>query len=245
MKTKLENKNVTTHLHYGHLAIIFGCVVFLVGTMILKNGFNLSSLVASADNQGTKEISYEEIKNQVAAESNVQINDSQSLADKVAILDPGAQAGKVLGESIGFKVAEPKEIINDPRFQNIKVLTISGMQKIDIERYASDVTLIESENNGLLILAYLNSEDPVALEQAVVGASAIASLLEQVYVPAHLEAYHKMKIIYYKSLEQIARNFAQQQPLETLQQATSDMFSAINAMSSVRTTIYSRYQVQI
>lgn len=245
MKTKFSKTNITDHLHYGHLAIIVGCAVFLVGTMIIKNGFSLSSLVARAGNEGTETISYEEIKKQVAAESNVAMVDPDKLADNIALLDPGAQAGKVLGESIGFKVAEPKEIATDPRFQNIKVLTTSGMQKFDIERYASDVTLIEAENNGSLILAYLNTEDPVALDQAVLSASAIVSLLEQVYAPAHLESFHKMKIIYYKSLEQIARNFGQQQPTETLQQATSDMFSAINAMSSVRTTIYSRYQVQI
>lgn len=245
MKTKIQNRNITAHLHYGHLAIIAGCAIFLIGTLVLKNGFNLSSLVARADGEGSESISYEQIKQQVAAESKVAMSDPDSIANDIAMLDPMAQAGKVLGESIGFKVADPKEISNDPRFQSIQVLTTSGMQKSDIQRYASDVVQIESENNSSLILAYLNTEDPVALNQAVLSASAIATLLEQVYAPANLATYHKMKIIYYKSLEQIARNFGQQQATETMQQATSDMFSAINAMSPVRTTIYSRYQIQL
>ncbi len=245
MKTKLSKNNITQHLHYGHLAIIAGCVVFLVGSMVMKNGFSLSSLTARAGDDGSKKLSYEEIKKQVAAESNVVMTDPDKLAEQVAMLDSGSRAGKVLGESIGLKVSEPKEISQDPRYQNIKVLTISGMQKSDILRYSNDLIQIETQNNGALLLAFLNSDDPVALEQAMLSSSAIALLLEEVYVPAQLAAFHKVKIIYYKSLEQIARNFAQQQPTETLQQATSDMFSAINAMSPVRTTIYSRYQVQI
>ncbi len=245
MKTKLQTKNFTEHLHYGHLAIIVGCAVFLVGTMILKNGFDLSSLVARADSEGTETISYEEIKRQVAAESKVVIEDPDKLSDDIAMLDPGSQAGKVLGESIGFKVVEPNELATDPRFQSIKVLTTSGIQKSDIEMYALESLRIESENNGLLILAYLNSDDLAALDQAILKSQDIVTLLEQIYVPSHLESFHKMKIIYYKSLEQIARNFAGQQTNVSLQQATSDMFSAINAMSPIRTTIYSRYQVQI
>ncbi len=212
----------------------------------MKNGWSLSAVTARADAAKGEVASYEDVKQKIMAEnSGDDAASEEASTDKLSLLDPADKAGKVLGDSIGFTIAEPGEIATDPRFQNIQVLTTSGMQKSDVERYAFDVLQIESENNGLLLLAYLNTEDPVALEQARLSASAIATLLQEIYVPSQLAAYHKMKVIYYTSLEQIARNFAKVESTETLQQATSDMFSAINAMSPVRTTIYSRYQVQI
>lgn len=235
------------HFHFGHLGAIALCAALLLGMTFMKNGFHLN--FNSAQNQSQRKIvTYEEAVTKVAA-NYPQASEAESagqMEEQLALIDPSRETGSVLGASTGDELFPPaEEIFTQEALGKIKIKINPVSNKETLLKYAQQIASIEAYYNFAGMLSALNSEDKTQLATVPEAAKKLNSLMIQIEAPSEAEEYHKLKMIYYVILADIANNFAGKAASADLQSSSAGMFSIMDKLDRIKAEIQNKYQVEL
>ncbi len=231
-------------LHLGHLGLILFCALLLTGITFMKGGFKLS-FNKNTDTQITK-YTLEQARQEVAGENGSVVNGDDTLS-QLALIDPDLGQGSVLGastEDLGmFPPAE--EIFTSETLSVIKVKLLPDTNIESVKRYAQDIISVESQGGVLELISSINSSDPRILQSAPEKAAQIVAMLAQVKVPGELEEYHKLKMIYYIALGDVAANLDGTSENGAFDAAATGLFSLIDKLERIKLDVANKYGVEI
>ncbi len=233
-------------LHFGHFALIaiavvgvFGLTVFKKGTAffypkseIKKNLYTYEQATLDAQ----KELGINVSVNQIASSS----QDEKELA----LIDPNfSSGGSVLGESteaeeaIANNVFEiPEEILN-----GIPILYTAPNTKEAAQKYFSDFSEAEYQNDLPVVLEGLSSDDPEKIGQVPEKIDKLMKAFLDLDVPPDLYKFHRLKLLYYSELRQMAMAVLSAEGAQTPESVSEQTISVVQALSEEQKKIDSQF----
>jgi hypothetical protein len=127
----------------------------------------------------------------------------------------------------------------------IKVNSLKQTTPELIKKYTDELLLAESKLGSLEMLSDLNSTDQAVLISVDERAKKLVAALAQISVPSALEEFHKFKMIYYTTLGSVALNLAGEATAADADSSVTIMFSVLQKLESIKSEIFSKYQVAI
>lgn len=246
----MQTNNSDSHIggfSYWHLGLVAGLAALLVLMIVMKSGFSFFGKKKTGDVAGVTSLTYEQVKKDVA-ENSVIIKDDESLtAEAIAMLDPSNPAGEVLGATTEELKNFPsiEEILTSEDLAKMQVRISKEKGKAGIEKYASDVTYVETKNNVLDLFASLNSDDPQVLYNSKKRTEDMVVSLGGINVPEELVDYHKYKAMYYMVLGKMATSLSGNQGKETLLSTTQILFALIEKIETIKVDVQNKYGVSL
>lgn len=236
-------------LHFGHLGVIALAGLVLVGLTFMKAGFRLPLL---SQTSSQKQLTYDAVKSQVLAENSLQ-NSNQSQdqngasEQQLAIIDPSRQEAQVLGASIGLNGEFPaaEEMFTPQVLSVIKIKLLPDTNAEALKKYSSQVALVESYNQVADMIGKLNGDDKETLLQAAKDSKIVVANLALIQVPKDLAEYHKLKMMYYTTLGQMAEIFAGTRDNAELTNTSAIFFGLTQRMENIKSDIQNKYSVGI
>lgn len=249
MITKIKNKIEEWGFTGAH-ALLMSCAL-IVFVILISPHLNLSfkTLTTKADNHNKEILTYEQVRAEVYAESKLPEEDAElaALVDKqFALLDRNADAGEVLGESIGFgDVPDATEFLTPDLVDQSQIKVLADSSQSALVDYRNNLQIILGEYEVFGMLAALNSSDTTTLSELAKKFNTLASHIISLEVPAPLVDYHKYNVAYYNSLANVAMLFAGQTPDVDMQFNTKAMLSLSQKIDQLKTELEKSYGLQL
>ncbi len=209
----------------------------------MKNGFHLS---VSANSGTAKYFTYDEVKNQVAAQGlPAPSNNLDNTEAQLALIDPNRNEGAVLGAATEMEESFPlaEQIYTDAILNQIKVKTVFDNSPEAITRYAQSVAAVEAQYEAVNIIASINSDNAEELSKVPKQVEALNSGLAALEVPAELVEYHKLKLLYYATVSKLSEIFNGTDKNFDMQTASTAWFSLMERMGRISAEVYQKHNV--
>lgn len=241
-KTKIQSLGFTLR----HLQILVVAFLLIGSLTLAKTGINFKSFFVNADE--TKQLTYEEVRNKIYTENPLPtLEDSISAEDsaQLALLDRSLDQGEVLGDSIGIGTIPPADqIFNREQLDAIKINT--QPTNVDtIQKYKIDLLGVESQDEAIVLIGSLNSNDPAVLEKAKEQATTVMQKLFNVVVPDELADFHRYKLIYYQTLSGMVDGFASNSKDSNFENSSKIFFSVTNKIEQTKAEIQTKYNIEL
>lgn len=245
MQNTLENRR--EHLHFGHLGIIAACAVILLALTVMKGGFRFSLKSSSASQPG---LTYEEAKKMAVAQMGGEPEstyDPDIAQQQLAMIDPSLADGQVLGASTGLEGMMPaaETVFTDSILNQIKIREMNESGVEAVKKYADQLTAAESQFDILTLLGFLAGQDAKSLETVPAKTKEIILALAAVEVPKELAEYHRLKMIYFTTMGNVALNLAGKTGDADLDNSTTLFFSLTERLQNIQAEIYNKYSVTL
>ena len=243
-----DKKKIEEALHgfnLTHLALIAVCAFGIFGLTMLKNGFQLNPNVSKAkvQNQSTA-LTYEEAKAQVLEKHSNQANSSGYEENPLATLDPGSDEGYVLGANTEDGIPQIEASLSKDKLSRVQVISIDVSGKIAMERYFDDVEFAEQSGESFAALSSLSSTDASELRNGSEKAMKVVSYLKGVRVPTEAVEFHRLKIIYYAMLSQLAQSLIDQNVNGNAEAQSSVFFTLVGKIESLEVALKDKYKIE-
>jgi len=230
-----------------HIAMVAVCALSLAGIGFMKNGFNFS-LTNSSRNE-MKPFTYE----MALAEVQGTIPDGQGTTEdenrnQLAMLDSNFSEGSVLGSSTGTLdsiIPDAKDMLTPEILAPIKINLLSYTSDVSLNQYVEAVRFIELQDEADIILANLNTDDKTVLKETSKKVIPLVQDLLLVPVPKALEEYHKIKMIYYLQLSNLAEGYAGVPNAPDPKETGMQIFSVMERLSQIQSEILATYGVRL
>lgn len=247
-KTKFMTQQSKDHgFTKGHIATVAVCALVLVGIGFMKNGFNFS--LTKASSAEVKPYTYEMALAEVQAGSvDGQGTTEEENRNQLAMLDSNFSEGSVLGASTGTLesvIPDAEETLTAEVLAPIKINVLSYTSEESLKQYAEDVRAIEIQDEADMILASLNSDDKMLLQDTAKKVIPLVEDLLLVPVPKALEEYHKIKMIYYLQLSNLAEGYAGVANAPDPKETGMQVFSVMERLSKIQSEILATYGVRL
>ncbi len=173
-------------------------------------------------------------------------NDSNSLDTQLAMLDPKFDEGSVLGTSSGtgesiFTKAE--DLLSPALLSAIPVNTTADSDQLTLEEYAFLLLKVETQYDSFGLMASLNSDDKTLLAGTAKTANEIVGNLKAMVVPKEFEEFHKIKLMYYGSIQKLGEIFTEQDTRTDLGSTTEIFFSVSEKLERMRNEIQTKHNI--
>lgn len=234
---------IATEVEMKHIAIIAGCAVLLLLVLGVRGEINFNPFKAKA---ASKSLTYEEALRQAESEiANGKI-DFEKMNAQLGMVDPNkVDKGQVLGMTTNLGIADPIDKIFSPQMLNqIKLITINDNSTEAIKKYSQQVALTEVKYNFLKIIIILNSNNAEQLATVPEQLHSMIGEMKGIEVPAELIEQHKLKILYYEVLAQMAQTNAGigQHKIDDL---ANILLSIMDRLGAIKAEIYSKHNIVI
>ncbi len=245
----MKNKNlqkflgrVITELHWGHLAMIGGFAFILVSVMVLRGEINLNPFRAKADSP--KGLTYEEVKAQVAMEMGESSSNLDAIDSQIAMVDPSSgDHGSVLGMTTGLNISDPIDKVFPPELmEQLVLITTNDNSPESYRLYSEKVVFIEAENSMVGALLAINSDDPEKLLQARENTRKMVGMMKSVEVPTELVEYHRLKMVYYVTLGEIAQSLTGDNQVD-INQSAKNLMSIMDRLGAIKNEVYIKHKL--
>jgi hypothetical protein len=234
----------------GHIKLIVLSVVALTAALFMRGGFTLGAFNfghAKADKPGmTYEQALAQARQILAQQGGAQGSaDSSQTQSQLAELDPTMSApGQVLGASTGLDTSvDPDEVLNSDVVTSLPLNIYQTNDRYDWNDYALQLHQIESEYGTNFAIGALSGRDPQSLESSAQTYKAVVAELRNLKVPSQFENYHRMKIVYYTSLAQMALSMSPNGPDDNAISAASLFYSLGDKIKTARVQLSAQYGV--
>ncbi len=220
-----------------------------VGAIVMVSGvlgalrFSAFPLFSKADDRG---LTYEEVLSQVE-QSGVSSGDARldDIRAQLALIDPTLNEGSVLGalseEVLNYPKAE--ELFPASVLESVEIRKIEDTDKASMELYATKILFIESLVDALGIYGGLNSTDDASLADAAQQANQMVAELANVEVPKPLWEYHRLKMMYYKTLANFADIFSGITDDSEIENQGPILFSLTDRLERIKAEVSNTYGV--
>ena len=230
-------------LHIGHFGVILFCALALVSLAWMKSGFNF--VLRPGDQPAVPKYTYEQAQAEVLAENGNSLPAADNPdANQLAMLDPSLSSGAVLGASTGTEdsVIPPAEQLITPEILNIiPVKEIATSSFDSVRQYKEDTDSIENDDNLAGIMVDLTSQDSTVMKNLGVKIDKLITDLLQVKVPTDLVRFHKVKLLYYSELKELADGYAGVEGAQNPQDVGMDIFSLNDYLSNMKSSLLTSY----
>jgi len=226
----------------GLIAVV--CIVVVSGALGALRFFS-SPLFSKASQQN---VTYEDVLSEVER-SGVSSGDSRldDIRAQLALIDPNLNEGDVLGavsnEIINYPKAE--ELFSEALLEDIEIKKTDVNDEQSIELYGTKILFIESQVDAMAIYGGLNSTDPTALADASAQANHMVVELAVVEVPKPLWEYHRLKMMYYKTLANFGDIFSGIKDEAEIENQGPILFSLTDRMERIKRDIANKYSVNL
>jgi hypothetical protein len=243
------------HFHAGHIgAVALGAAVLIFMTW-MKSGFDLH--LKNHDATGPL-LTYEQARAEVLAENGITnaatyASANASSTEQLAMLDPSLGMGSVLGASTGTPISTDtlaseipaaEQLLTPQILNGIPVKVLATTSQESVIQYQSDVDAVEAADNVATVMANLTSQDAKALNDTAHSIEVLLQDLLQVDVPQDLVKYHRVKLLYYNELRQLAQAYAGDQGARDSQDLGLEILSLTDYLNNLKQDIFNKYGVQ-
>lgn len=246
-----QNQSAIEHFNFAHLGIVVFCSVLLLGMSWLKNPELFAWLGSAAQAPGL--YTYEQAQKEVFAQ--MSDYDRQTLAQTVngensqmsgelAMIDPNFSGGSVLGASTGTNdtiIPEAKQVLTEEVLNLIPVNFSVSSSPENAKKYKDDLDFAENQNGASAVLEDVNSQDKKVLTDASKKLELLLQDLMQISVPADLVEYHKVKLLYYSELKQLAEGYAGLEGARDPQDVGFELLPLKDYFSTASDELYKKY----
>lgn len=241
-----ENINSVEHFQWGHVGAIALCAIFLVSITVMKNGFSFS------ENNSVKQYTLSDALSEVEKERGGSLspendNGYAEASAKLAEINPTDSSGQVLGASTDFEkeIQNASSLLTPGRLSQIRVSVTNNYDEGYIQRYTDYLNNIELEDGKDFIFANLNSTDVDSLNQATNLSAKIIADISSMTVPAPMEKFHKLKILYYTSLLTIMQIKAGNISTDELSNTATSLFGILDQLGSEQAALNTKYNINL
>lgn len=241
-----DKKKIEEALHgfnLTHLGLIAVCAFGILGMTLLKNGLHIKPDAAQVNNSTRASLTYEEAKAQVMASHAQDAIRPEVENNPLLTLDPGRDSGDVLGANTENGISQLDASVTPEMLSQVQINSINVGGKVAMERYFADMESAEQYGESFVALAALSSTDPNELKEGGVKAMKVVSYLKGVKVPTEAVEFHRMKILYYTTLSQLAGSLASGSKDETTQIESSMFFTLVGKIENLETSLRSKYSI--
>ena len=242
MKTKLQSMGFTAS--HAHLLLVAFALFSVL--MVVKSDLSIKAIFVKAD-ENVKMVTYDEVRAQIIAERGGEVtqeSDAEAEA-QLALLDRSLDEGKVLGESIGIgAIPNADNIFAREQLDTIAVTTELTSQ-VSVKKYSEAILGVESKHDAITLMSNLNSSDPLVLSSTKEQATVIIQSLKGLTVPDELADFHRYKMMYYQTLSNMADAFATNTLDANFQNTSKILFSIMEKMEQVKSSIANKYNVSL
>lgn len=239
-----------SQIHLGHISVIAMCAFALIFFTYLKSGFKLNLFTASK-NETVKVLTYNEALKLAQAEIEGSVSDSEvdsvQNTNQIAMLDPLSKEGQVLGASTDDESIFPnaEEFLTPEILNEIKLTILPVSDSETVAQYKRDLHTIESNNSAEEILAALSNDDKAALKNVEPKVKQLVVELYAMPVPKAVEEYHKVKMIYYLNLSQLALGYSGDTTVASPKDTSIAIFSLVDKIQKLAQEIENNFGVQL
>lgn len=231
----------------GHIATIAVCALALAGIGFMKNGFNFSLSKASSGEikPYTYEMALAEVESQGSSSGEHSADENRN---QLAMLDSNFSEGSVLGASTGTLdsvIPDAQDTLTPEVLAPIKINLLPNTTTESLKQYVEDVRAVELQDEADVILSNLNSDDKKLLEETAKKVIPLVQDLLLVPVPKALEEYHKIKMIYYLQLSNLAEGYAGVVNAPDPKETGMQVFSVTERLSKIQSEISDKYGVRL
>jgi hypothetical protein len=224
--------------------IAAGAIIMVSGVLgVLR--FSAAPLFSKADNRS---VTYEDVRASIE-QAGVSSGDPRidDIRAQLALIDPTLNEEKVLGAVSDQILNYPKaeEIFPQSLLETIAIHKIDANDKASLELYATKILFTESNVDALAIYGGLNSTDPTALADATQQATQMVTELSSIEVPKPLWEYHRLKMMYYKTLANFGDIFSGITAEAEVENQGPILFSLTDRLERIRTEIANTYGVNL
>lgn len=232
-------------LHFGHVAVVLGCAVFLLSVSYMKGGLSFNV----GKKEPVKKYTYAEAKAKAIAQAGLPSNYGSENKNQLAILDSDFGAGQVAGASInalgdlGIPSADDswtKEELSKVPIKGIPDNSISAFEK-----YRDSMEAVEINYDLAYIMLALNSDDKTVLKEAGKKADELVKAAVTVEVPSNLAELHRFKNIQYMEMSLMVKSLAGENMGIEPQELSSELFSIMEKIGRLKTEIFEKYNFEI
>lgn len=240
----------------SHIKLIAVSIILLVAASFMRGGLKLSSFGAASAESAPKPITLEEAQAKahaiVAAQATADGDDSAAAAqqtkEQLAELDPNLAdelaGGSVLGASTGVDpTVDADQVLNSDTVTSLPITSYVTSDSLDFNTYATQIHRVESKYGANVIIGALSGRDEASLQGAANNYKGIVAELRTMRVPSQFLEYHRMKLVYYAALAQMASSMTADGPDDSAASAASLFFSLNDKIKSMRTQLNSQYEV--
>lgn len=232
-------------LHFGHVAIVLGCAVFLLSISYMKSGFNFNL----AKKQSIKKYTYAEAKAKAIAQVGLPSNYGSESKSQLAILDSDFGTGQVAGASINalgdLGIPSADESWTKEELSMIPIKIISDNSSAAFEKYRDSMEAVEINYDLAYIMLALNSDDKAVLKQAGKKAEELVKAALTVEVPSNLSELHRFKNIQFMEMGLLAKSLSGENVGTEPQELSSEIFSVMEKIGRLKTDIFEKYNFEI
>lgn len=232
-------------LHFGHLAVVLGCTVFLLSISYMKNGlsFNL------AKKQPIKKYTYAEAKAKAIAKAGLPSNFESNNKTELAILDSNFGSGQVAGASINalgdLGIPSADESWSKAELDKIPIKIISDNSMAAFIKYRDSMEAVEINYDLAYIMLALNSDDKTVLKEAGKKADELVKAALTVEVPSNIAELHQFKNIQFMEMGLLAKSLFGESIGAESQELSSELFSVMEKINRLKTEIFEKYNFEI
>lgn len=239
----------------SHIKLIAVSVVLLTTALFMRGGFTLGSFGFSSSEAAPKPMTLLEAQakaHEIVAAQNAANGTSDSAAadaqtqSDLAQLDPSFGTGSVLGASTGVGAdtsVNADDVLNSDVVTSLPITTITTNDPLDFNTYAIQVHAIESKYGANIIIGALSGRDEASLQSAANNYKGIVSEFRVMKVPTQFLEYHRMKLVYYSALAQMATSMSASGPDDTASSAASLFFSLNDRIKTLKNQLMTQYEV--
>lgn len=235
IRKKLKDLGFTIN-HYGLIGVFLLVTIALTFSsepLLLQNLTGLKFLHAqtadqvksfTTDTSGVAPVSTEAIDKIIAEKNNLS-----------SLIDPSFGQGSVLGLSTDAQNSVDS-MFDENSLKNINVNQVDDSE-FNISNYVDQTQLLEAFYGDVVILSSISSQDPVVASKAIPLVKGLISELKSVKVPKVLVRYHRLKLMHYAVVLNMAQNIAQNVSPQDKSAAGILFFEITNEMESERTKL--------
>ena len=251
------DKEISTNqsvFNFGQLAAIAACAFLLIGLAVFKNGLSLPIFKRGPEATVKEKYTYEQARQQVLADSQAQDQATENLkrdeiSRQLAMLDPSFNTGSVLGVSTGtleaLNLPKLEDFVTQEELQQIPVQEISETNIETITQYLEALSDADLQNNIVYIISNLGTDNQEALLSVPATAEELITRMYLIKVPKALVLYHKLTMLYYVELGELAANYAGVEGSQSAEITSMQIFSLMRSLQEIREDISKQYNVEL
>lgn len=237
----------------GHFITIATTLAILLVFGIVKGDVTLTKLsrlnFLQAQEQPSRVLTYEEVKAQVDAEMNAQVQTDLAAAqaaqeEQLAMVDPGRDIGQVLGASTDA-IPAANELLTNENINKISVKTKAAGDPVSVRAYADQINFLENYYQTINILTVISNQEPSLANEAAQQATNMISELSGIEVPLPAANFHRTKILYYSTLASMARNISNPSSTEDAATAGVLFFGVMDRIQQQAAQLNAQYGVSL
>lgn len=238
---------VKNNFHAGHLGIIALVAAVLILFSIIQNGFHFSRAGAESGAGKDSSLTYEQTGARLFAEdaSQAQVPGTSDLGEQLTLIDPSLNQGAVLGATTDLSqaVGQVDQALTAEKLNQVPVKLLDSESPADLQKYAAQLELIKAYYNADSLLGNLNTTDSGVLEDTANTARKIISELLRLNVPKPLADFHKLTLVYYSALANIAKSFESDNFSDESGSAALIFFNLSDRLEKTKNQLYNQYGI--